>query len=143
MTAHDTPEGWTTSDALLLLSVGRRRGVSIDSLLSTTDARDTSVPSETESAVGLGTLMASGLVEIVEGGFCVTPRGRALIGQLSGRDGIVGQVGALQPFFEGIQRIEGIYLFAPGEYAAVLEARARRPERRRPSRRRRRWWPWW
>lgn len=68
MSPHDAPQGWTTSDALLLLSVGRRRGVSIDSLLSTTDARDASVPSETESAVGLGTLMASGLVEIVEGG---------------------------------------------------------------------------
>lgn len=139
MSPHDAPEGWTTSDALLLLSVGRRRGVSIDSLLSTTDARDASVPSETASAVGLGTLMASGLVEIVEGGFCVTPRGRALIGQLSGREGTISQVGALQPFFEGIQRIEGIYLFAPGEYAAVLEARTQRS--RAP--RRRRWWSWW
>jgi hypothetical protein len=117
---------WTTRDAWLLLAIGdhRKRACSLSDLIGSADARDHDVPTESECACIIGTLIASGLVEVAKDRYRVTPTGQKIVRSASGE--LFLQSRRLLPALAEIPRVAGEFIFRDGEFAEAFRAYRRR-----------------
>ena len=113
---------WTTRDAWLLLSIGDhgRHGCRLSRVIGSADARNHDIPTESECASIIGTLIASGLVEVKDDYFRVTPTGRKIVKLASGEFFLQSRT-LLPPLAEN-RRVEGQVHFADGEFDEAYQA---------------------
>lgn len=113
---------WTTRDAWLLLSIGDhgRHGCGLSSVLGSADARNHDIPTESECASIIGTLIASGLVDVNDDHYRVTPTGRKIVKFASGEFFLQSRT-LLPPLAEN-RRVEGKVDFADGEFDEAYRA---------------------
>lgn len=116
---------WTFSDAWLLTAIGGfgRRGCSLSKMIGAADALNHDIPAETQAAVSLGRLIASGLVDVREH-YRVTSMGRAIYRRRRG--GMFEISGSVLDALGSVQCLEGKAEFAPGEFQDAYEQYARR-----------------
>ena len=113
---------WTTRDAWLLLSIGDhgRHGCRLSSVLGSADARKHDIPTESECASIIGTLIASGLVEMKDDHYRVTPTGKEIVKLASGEFFLQSRT-VLPPLAEN-RRVEGKVAFADDEFDEAYQA---------------------
>jgi hypothetical protein len=131
VTSNDSaPNGtWTTRDAWLLLAIGdHRRGSTLSRVIGSADAREHDIPTESECASIIGTLIASGLVEVKANRYRVTPTGRRVVKSASGEWFL--QPSNLLPHLAENRRVKGVVNFADGEFKEAYQAYSHRA----------RWW---
>lgn len=112
MTKH--PPAWEWSDAWILGSIGpRRRGTDLRWLLRSADMLNHAIPTEAEVGQGLGRLVASGLVVHRGLRFAMTPAGKRLWGQVSGRQFEI--VNSLFSSLKDVPMTEGTWPLHPAD----------------------------
>jgi len=113
---------WTTRDAWLLLSIGDhgRRGCRLSRIIGSADARNHDIPTESECASIIGTLIASGLVEVKDDRYRVTPTGKKVVKLASGEFFL--QSHTLLPHLAENRRVEGKVNFADGDFDEAYQA---------------------
>lgn len=122
---HGPPE-WTFTDAWLLTAIGQfgRQGCSLSAMIGAADALNHDIPTETQTAVSLGRLATSKLIEAHGERNRTTRSGRAIFDQRRG--GMFELSGSVLKALMSVPCVEGRASLAPGEFQAAFEQYARR-----------------
>jgi hypothetical protein len=117
---------WGFTEAWLLLSIGDHgsSGCTLSQMIGTADARNHDIPTREATAVALGRLEASGLVECSAERLTATKEGRHLVKQRSAD--FFRQASSLLPFLAEVPCREGLHRFEPGEFESAYEEYAKR-----------------
>ena len=117
---------WTFHDAWLLTAIGQygRRGCSLSALIGAADALNHDIPTETQTAVSLGRLAASGLINVDSGRYRTTGPGQAIYTRRRG--GMFELSGSVLKALAAAPCVEGTMHLAPGEFASAYERYRRR-----------------
>jgi len=101
---EDSATTWTWADAWLLAATAdSRRGCSLSELIGTADAINHAIPTRDELATSLGSLRSAGLVELMEGRFRTTAKGKSVKKHWQG--GLFGWSKSLLPHLEKVPRL--------------------------------------
>ncbi len=125
MTTQPNPGTWTWPDAWILASIsGQRRGMALSELIASADGHNHAIPTRDELASALGSLIAAGLVETIDGGFRTTAEGELI--KKKWRGGMFSWSESLLPQLERLAKADQEYPLTEDEVAQAFTDYVRR-----------------